>query len=781
MIVSKKYSDILFSIVNKTIVKLFVIITILGLVSSCSNTKFLPKNDKLYTSTWYKWKGKKNIEQLPFKVYDIVSTGTVRTNRNFITLTRLNLTFYNYLKPSRSWGFRHYLWSVLSKPPVLMSKVKPENRLLKIRQLLFNRGHFDSSIDLKLKYFGKNDKKVRAIYTITFKDSYKFRDYKFYSKKTSIDSLINECLSRSYILSGDEYWLANVKNERQRITDYLRNRGYFFFKPDYLIFDMDTTVGKKQIDVALRIKNNIIESDKQQYKIGNIDVFFNANKDSISNISLIYDSINNLFYQKQNFYRQKFINREISLLKDSVYKLDNHNVTLDYLMSFGIFKMSEILYTKDTVKLNTLNTHIFLVPRKPITTSLEMNFATKSNDFMGPMAVMQISHDNIFKGAERLSFQDSGGMEWQKASKRREYDLGVNSYEIGVKTQLEFPRFLVPFRLNYKNKRYIPKTYIIFGFKSIKRVKYYNMSLSHANFGYKWRPNKNVSIKLEPVTYNYIRMLETSPEFTEYLQQYPSVARGFEEQLIIGSTYNLTMQKHSKTSILKNYYNSITIDLAGNIINMFVSNKNSLPNSENVPNKIFDMNYSQYFKITDDFRYYLTLSPKSQLVARVIGGIGVPYNKSLVLPYIKQFFAGGSNDLRAFYARTVGPGSYKKEYTSNLLLDQSGEIKIAGNLEYRFPLTYKLSGALFVDAGNVWLLNNDTSRLGGKFEINKFYKQIAIGGGVGARVDLDYVIIRLDVAIPLRKPYKEFNNYWTFTSPHLFSDYILSFAIGYPF
>jgi len=760
--------------------KILILLTLISLTISCSNTKFLAENQKLYTRTGFKWKGKKNVEKLPFKIYDISYTAYARTNWNYLTFSRSGLTFYNYWKPSKTWGLRHYAWSVLSKPPVLLSKVKPESRLLKMRQTLFNYGHFDSTIDLELRIKGKRNKKAQAIYTIYLKDSYKFRTYNYYSKSSALDYLIVNSLKDSYIKVGEEYWEKNITNERQRVTDFLRNKGYFFFKPSYLIFDMDTSVDYKKIDVALRIKNNISESNKQKYSVNSVAIYFNTDKDSIKDIPLVYDSLNNVFYQEQDFYKPKYINREISLLDDSIYKLDNHNITLSYLNSFGIFKLSKILYSKDSLRNNSLNAHIFLMPRKPITTALAMNFATKSNDFLGPFAVLSISHNNIFKGAEKLSVHLNGGLEWQKKSKRKEYDLGLNSYEIGARVMLEFPRFLLPFRFNYKNKKIIPRTYIITGFKIIRRVKYYQMNLIHANFGYKWNPNLNMAIKVEPFTFNYIKMPDKSPDFTKYLLEYPSVARSFGEQLIVGSTYNLTSQMHSKNNILKNYYNSITLDLAGNLLNLFISNNNK--DKDLAPGALFDINYSQYFKIIEDFRYYLRLSPKSQFVTRLIGGVGIPYNQSSVLPYIKQFFMGGSNDLRAFYARTVGPGSYKKNKSeSGLLLDQSGEIKIAGNLEYRFPIIEKLNGALFLDAGNVWLFNEDTSRVGGKFSLNTFYQQIAVGFGFGARIDLDYVILRLDLAIPLRKPYKEYNKYWTFTSPHLFSDYVLSFAVGYPF
>jgi len=543
---------------------------------------------------------------------------------------------------------------------------------------------------------------------------------------------------------------------------------------------MDTTVGNKEIDVALRIKRNIQKSEQEKYSVNSVSIFFSTVRDSIDNINLVYDSLNNIYYQKQDYYKPKYINREVSLLDDSIYKLDNHHNTLNYLNGFGIFKLSEIVYSKDSTKTNSLDAHIFLTPNKPISTSLEMNFATKSNDFLGPFAVMSISHANIFKGAEKLNVQFTGGFEWQKRKKRKEYDLGLNSFGVGVQASLEFPRFILPFKLKKWNKKYIPKSYAIIGYKTVRRVRYYQTNVAHINLGYKWRANKSTAIKIEPLTFNIIKMKEASPEFIDYLKDFPSVARSFQDQLIVGSTYSLTTEKHLKNSIFKNYYNNISVDLAGNIINIFATLERNLPGP--LPNKLFNVTYSQYFKIVDDFRYYLTLSPKSALVARLVGGIGVPYNNSTVMPFIKQFFAGGSNDLRAFYARTVGPGSYKKDMTqTSLLLDQSGEIKISGSLEYRFPIMYRLNGAFFIDAGNVWLLNEDTSRVGGKFDFNTFHKQIAVGAGFGARIDLDYVVIRFDLALPIRRPYKENNKYWTFTSPHLFKDYVLSFAIGYPF
>jgi len=750
------------------------------LFSSCSNTKFLKDDETLYTRTWFKWHGKKNVKRMPYKAYDVVTTGYARTNWNYILFSRTGLTFYNYLQPSKTWGPRHYLWSVMSKPPVLLSKVNPEARLIKIRQSLFDQGHFDSEVSLELRYKGKDKKKVQAIYTLNMKPSYRFHNFTYLSASSQFDHLIKESMNNSFIKKGDEYWLLNLKNERQRVTDVLRNNGYFFFNPSFLIFDVDTTVGNKQIDALMRVRPQIPDFKKQKYTLSQVNVYFNANRDSIGSVAMEYDTANNIFYQKQDFYKQKYINRIISIKADSLFRVTNHRNTEQYINGFGIFQQNEMVYTIDTTKDNALHANLFVSPIKPISVGLELNFATKSNDFLGPSAILSIAHANIFHGAERLSLQIDGGFEWQKGRKRKEYKLGLNSYEIGMKTVLEFPRFLLPFKVKNQSKKYIPKTYSILGYKLIKRVKYYEMSFAQANFGYKWTSDKKLKWKVEPLTFNYITMLGKSQEFEDYLKKYPSVARSFDEQLILGSTYSFTIDRINKHNIRKNFYENITVDVAGNTVNLLFKTKDRI--AEDAPDLLFGAKYSQYIKITNDFRNYFHISPVQKLVTRLLIGVGVPYNKSSELPFIKQYFAGGSNDLRAFYARTVGPGSYKKDYSNtNLLLDQSGEIKIIGNIEYRFPISYKLDGAAFIDAGNVWLLNEDTSRVGGQFHFNSFAKDIAVGAGIGLRVNLDYVVVRLDASIPLRRPYKDSGKYWTFSSPYLFRDYILSFAIGYPF
>jgi len=498
------------------------------------------------------------------------------------------------------------------------------------------------------------------------------------------------------------------------------------------------------------------------------------------------DSIfsHNCFYKSvDNNYKPKRITKAISLEPGKLYTYTQHRNTLEYLLGLEAFRSVEISFREVSDSIPQLDAYINLVPLKPIRTNLELNFSTKSTDFLGPTAIASIGHMNIFKGGERLVFQVSGGFEWQKRSKRKEYELGFNSYEIGTQLQLIFPRFLVPFNIKNQSTKYVPNTKALIGFRTLRRVQYYNMNLSQFGFGYSWRTSPKRVFELQPVAFNYVRLTKTSEEFDDYLNHYPEVAKSFEEQLIFGSLFGYTYTLNPKSEKLNLFYYNGTLDLAGNLVNAIYNITNDKEPGNDEPGKIFGIPYSQYIKITNDLRYYIFITEKQQIATRLVAGVGVPFNNSSVMPYVKQYFAGGSQDIRAFYARSIGPGSYSPPDSLNDVgfLDQSGEIKLLGNIEYRFPITYKTYGAFFLDAGNVWLINEDETRPGGKFEFDNFMNDIAIGTGFGIRVDIKYIVIRLDFAFPVRKPNLAKNENWIFNNSSFFGDYIFSLAVGYPF
>lgn len=765
---------------------LFLAILFSLVLESCSNTKFLAEDEKLYTYGWFSEKGFGKINNKPLKAYELYLVGNAKTNRPFLFLPRTSLTIHNYCVPTGKWGPRHYIYKVFQKPPVLLEQVNPEFRLKVMKQRLADMGHFDSDIGLDIKVYGKHDKKARVKYNILFRTAYTYRNLDFFSKGSRPDSIIAASMSATLIKPGNDYWLKELEDERSRLTRILKNQGHYYFNPDFLLFHADTAVGQKQVDLTLVIKDEIPQKAYNPYTIRNVDVFVRGirkNKRKMVPNDSIY--INDCYYKSVgNPFRPKVITRPVSLKPGQSYSYTNHENTLRYMQGMQAFQSVTVSFAEVDSATSQLDALVELVPIKPVQTSLELNFATKSNDFIGPAAIASIGHMNVFKGAEQLTLQVDGGFEWQRRSRQRRYDLGFNSYEIGSQLKLTIPRFLVPFNIRNASPRYVPKTYTSIGLRRLKRVKYYAMNVSQVKFGYTWRTSPKQEYKLEPVSIDYLRLTETSPEFDDFLVRYPQVALSFQEQFIIGSILSYTYSTNPKKKKLNTFYYNGTLDAAGNLIQGVYSFAGPTYKRDSAgPNYLLGTPYAQYTKLTNDLRYYIYFNEKRQIAARLLAGTGIPYGNSEVLPYVKQYFAGGSQDIRAFYARSLGPGSYSPpdSLQERGFLDQSGEIKLMANIEYRFPITYKTYGAFFVDAGNVWLIKEDEARPGGLFKFNRFLEEIAIGSGLGIRVDIDYFVIRLDAAVPIRKPYIAGGDQWIFNDTGFFKDYILSLAVGYPF
>jgi len=759
----------------RLIIWVIYIMTILG---ACSNTKFLPKDEKLYTFTWYDVKGTSKIRQLPFKAYDMYSIGYVNTNWNYFTFSRFSLTSYNYLKPkhNRQWGVRYYFWGLLSKPPVLYSDVNIEQRREKMQQTLFDYGHFDSKISLSTKVTGKTQQKIRATYHIHMRQAYTLRNIAYYGQGNAFDRIVRQNFKKSYLVKGEDYWLKNIHTERERISFDIKNKGYFFFEPDFLVAEVDTSVGQREVDLVLKLKEGINPKKLEQYYINQVSLVVDSSKTDLQ-----FDTLTGVWFKPQTKIKQKYINRLSSLKKGELLTLDAQNQTIDRLNALGIFQNVEISYEPDTTHSNALNAQIDLQTSKPIEAGVELNFAYKTNDYLGPSIIFSLSHANVFKGAERLSIELRGGFEWQRKRRAQAYALGYNSYEIGSKVSLDFPRFIFPLGLQPKPNRHTPHTLANVSYSEVKRVQNYRVSIGEIDWQYRWTTKKYYTISAQPLYISYFNLIETSSSFDEYLLQYPSVARSFEKQLNVGSKYSITFEHLIGNFKQNKFYNQSSVSMFGNVLNLISKASDHVSDNLN-PDQFFSLPYSQFIKFSNDFRYYYSFKPRHKVATRLFMGLGIPYNHSDIIPYHEQFVAGGSSDVRAFFSRSLGPGSFQRpETNSNVILDQAGEIKLLISSEYRFPMMSFIEGAMFIDAGNVWLYHTDSSRVGGVFKWNQFMSQLAMGVGLGLRANLDFIVIRVDAALPIRYPYGNQFDQWAFTKPDFFSQYTLSFAIGYPF
>jgi outer membrane protein assembly factor BamA len=410
-----------------------------------------------------------------------------------------------------------------------------------------------------------------------------------------------------------------------------------------------------------------------------------------------------------------------------------------------------------------LNAYYYLTPYTKKSLRFTATAFTKSNNASGGELSFDLVNRNIFKGAEQLVITPHIGLEQQFSGAK------YGTRRAGVDVNLNFPRIVSPF--NFKtNGGFVPKTKIDIGYEVFSSDTLYTLNSFYANYGYSWHQNLQTEETLNLENIAYVRPTSITPAFESELLEDNTLYRSIEPQLIVGPSYNYNFNTAIKPNRNKNnFYFNGNVDLSGNLIGLVSGanfNKAKITTIANVP-------VAQYIRLETDFRHYLTIDRDRKIVlaSRFWGGIGYAYGNSSSLPYVKAFFAGGTNDIRAFRSRGLGPGSYYMPDTARFLADQPGDIKLEANIELRAKLFSIVNGALFIDAGNVWTLRSDSLRPGAQFS-NNFLNQVAVGAGAGLRFDLTILVLRVDVAYPLKKPY-DYS-----LGP---SQLVYNLAIGYPF
>ncbi|MET0946278.1 MAG: BamA/TamA family outer membrane protein, partial [Flavobacterium sp.] len=518
------------------------------------------------------------------------------------------------------------------------------------------------------------------------------------------------------------------------------------------------------------------------YKINKIIVYPNF---AISKDSIKYKPEDVVQYKDftiidtANTFNPRIFDRTIYFKKGDLYNRKDHNLTLNRFVNLGTFSFVKNEFKPSDSLPNTLDSYYYLtlLPKKFI--RVEVLGKTNSASYTGTELNVNWNNRNLFRGAELLTVSVFGGADFQLSGTNN----GKNIYKVGTETSLTWPRFIVPFFHVEGSSEYVPRTKATVRYEYQNRTQLYSLNSFKASYGYMWKENVRKEHQLNIMDITYVSPNNVTQEYLDDIKEDESLGKVIEKQLIFGPTYTYTftntMQKRKKNT----FYFSGEVDLAGNITGLATGANVKKDNQKS----IFDVPFSQYAKFRADFRHYLKLGKESQLASRIIVGAGIPYGNSDVLPTSKQFVVGGTNSIRAFRARSIGPGSYLNTETANdYLPDQSGDLKLEFSTEYRAKLFSIVKGAAFIDAGNIWLMNKDPNKPGG--EISKdFMKEIAVGAGVGLRFDVSFFILRTDLAFPLRKPYLPDGERWVIkdidfgSGPWRKENLILNIAIGYPF
>lgn len=732
-------------IVTKKAVLKFLYLVIILAIASCSTTRTIPPGDALYTGATVKIKN--SIPKKTKSALEEDLTGLTRPKPNSKILgIPLKLMFYNMAGDPKKGGFIRKFLRKNGEPPVLLSDLNLAHNNLVLQNYMENRGYFHAAVtgDTSVK-----NKKAHANYAVETGSLYTIKNIVFPHDSTNqLYVAIQKTQPKTLIKTGVPYNLDLIKAERSRIDADLKENGYYFFSPEDILVDADSTIGNNMVNLYVTIKRTTPLEARKPYTINEINIYSNytlatANIDT----SHAYETFYKGYYviDKDKMFKPQLFEHIMQFKPNDLYNRKAHNLALNRLINLGVFKFVKNRFEVDPYT-DELNTFYYLTPLPKKTLRAEFTGDTKSNNNVGSVISVSWRNKNAFRGAELLAANAYVGSEVQYSGIHQ----GFNSNRLGGEISITVPKFIIPFFVFNTSGAYVPKSYARLGYDLLNRTKLYTLNSFRADLGYTWKPSERKEYRYNPISINYVQPLNVTQRYNDSIKHDFTLRKAIERQFIIGSNASYSYDELVNDPKGKGWFVTSNLDLSGNLIGLFTHP--NLKAGDTI--KFFGAPYSQYIKIEEDARHYSRIGPKTIWANRIDFGYGLPYGNSYQLPFIKQFFIGGNNSLRGFRSRSLGPGTYRPSDadSSSFNPEQSGDIKLEMNTEIRQKFSKVIEGAIFLDAGNIWLKNADKNKPGAEFS-KDFLKQLAVDAGVGIRFDLQILLLRLDVAAPLVKPW----------------------------
>ncbi len=681
----------------------------------------------------------------------------------------LGLWVYNNW-PNPPKGFKHWIYEKLVEEPVLVSDVRPEVRTKMLDQLLDNNGYFSGATSYTLNK-AKNPKKASISYTVYPGQPYPIESMELLPDTSHLYHLIDSFARKdSYLMSGMRYSTDSLSDARIRITNRVRNNGYYFFQPSYIEYLADTVQTPGKVAMRMVLASKIPDFCLRKYSTGHITVnIFRANGGGTPD-TIQYPDIT-IVQMMPSRLRRRILPECIRFRPGRTFSVRDMNRTQTYLSRLGIFSGIEIEAIPDTASSPDnprLNVQINCTFDKPLEVSVEANATSKSNSYIGPGLIVGVTNRNIFGGGEQLSVKLNGSYEWQTGGGRKG---GIfNSYEAGITTSLAVPRLIAP-KFVRRSRYQLNWTRFQLNADLLNRPHYFRMAQFNMSMSYDWRVTRHIQNTFTPFKLTYTKLMNTTEVFDSIMDANQAVALSFRSQFIPQMMYSFTFDKALDRDNLINW--QFSVQEAGNVFWGIYELCGRHGEKE-----LFG---TQFIKGTTQVVYNRRLTGDNWLVGRIATGAAHAYGNASQVPYAEQFYVGGANSIRAFTVRSIGPGSYHApEGTPEDNFDQTGTFKFEANLEYRFPIFGPLHGAVFLDTGNVWLLKDDPQRPGGKLQASTFLRDLALGTGVGLRFDIGMLVLRGDLGIGIHAPYDTGHGGY-YNMPSFGKSLAFHLAIGYPF
>lgn len=767
---------------------IFVLLGMLAGLSSCSTTKHLPEGETLYL-------GLKNItiqnedetKAGQTALDEVMGAISIAPNNAIVTYPNVRfpipfgLWMYNRFERYEK-GFGRWIFKHLAADPVLLSEVNPDTRAKVAGNLLRDYGFFDGHVTWKIDST-KNERAVKLSYDIDMGRPYRIDTLLYEGFAPRTDSLIH-ARSSERLVHTDDYFNVNTLNaERQRVVDLLRNHGYYYARTDFLTFLADTLMRPGYVMLKMVPAANLPKEALKTYHIGKTAVYLTGYNGEPPVDSMKLRDFTVFYAGDKPGLRFDVLRKRFLYRKGELYSQTRQDYTQEALSRLGVFKFNEMQYLPRSGE-DTLDVRVNAMFDLPYDSELELNVTTKSTKQTGPGAIFKLTKKNFLRMGASLNLELKGSYEWQTSSTVDGDKSVMNSYELGTALSLDFPRIVIPWVRNRIDPfRFPSETHFRIYAEQVNRARYFKMLSFGGSISYSFQKSRSMKHTVTPVHLAFNHLQRRTATFDSIALANPMLFHSLDDQFIPSISYTFTYDDSWRQRRWRIWWeNSFTS--AGNITSaIYAAFGRGFKEKEK---KFLGTPFAQFLKFTSEIRPLFYINEKQQLAGRLMAGVIWAYGNKTIAPYNEQFYVGGANSIRAFTVRSLGPGRFHPaDNAAYSYVDETGDIKLEANLEYRFRLFSNmfggnLNGAVFLDAGNVWLMRKDEARPGAEFTFKHFFDNIAVGTGVGIRYDLSFLVLRLDWGIALHVPYETGRSGY-YNIPRFKDGQGLHFAIGYPF
>ncbi|MEC5146893.1 Omp85 domain-containing protein [Chitinophaga sp. 180180018-2] len=798
--------------------KYVLLAAVISVLAACSNTKYLQKDQTLYTSAKVNVNGNDILNSEKQDLRGSLSSKSLMTQQPNKKLlgTRIKVFLYNqkYREKKSNWFWNMMLAQRNLEEPVAYDSTKAKESVDRMTSYLHNQGFFHATVGYASK---TKHRKTNVTYDVNTGRNFVIDKITYNIPDSALLKIVKDNSNLSLIQKGTVFKSATLGSERERLTRLIRDAGYYKFNREAIEYTLDTLNkalfrnslnpfegfvnifnenkgrDKLTMDVEIRVKNPEDSTTRwEMYHIGKIfaypDFQLNGNPDDTSLKQDARKYITIRYHQET--LKPKILSRSILLRPGETYSLQQYNGTVNKLYDIGVWQFVTLQYKEPKDSARTLDAYLFLTPRRKQELGVSFEVSNSSDYTLGSGVTLNYRHANLGNSATQFGFTLNTGIELIRPSSGWE----LQAKQFGGEASLTWPRFALPFHIRQSN-RTNAKTRLTLGANYLSRIDKFDIKSINATYGYDWNETAYKRWIVRPFTLNYVGVA-LNPSFRDTVVNLnPYLKRSFEPALIGGESVSYIYSNQDLLHPRHYTYFRVNVEESGLWLNGINSLMNGISGKKTNLEKLTNVSISNFVKIEADYRHFWKLGIHSVLATRAYAGLGIPYSSSTVLPYVRQFTSGGPNSIRAWRLRTLGPGAYKdSSATAQAFPDQTGDLKLEGNIEYRFDLlrmfggTVNLKGATFLDMGNIWMVRKDSTRPGSEFQFSQLYHDIAIGTGAGLRLDFSFFLVRLDWGIPLKVPYFTGNKNGWYLSQWDLSDarwrrnnIIWNIAIGYPF